>query len=202
MNTSPWRVWWKGQESDSVNEEAARHRRIVRRAFWLFAFSALFTFPLFLQMIWMLLGFRSQMPGVIQGILATIVQLGMGWGFYKRAYRSIKREGGVPAGSIDCTRDNDSLPLQSVGLHFWVKRESLFRKQRDDHHFSALWALVWVLRNQAGLESYGPADKSSKHTIGKGPHSADCDAGNTPFRALRCSTQCRDLFSLGSLQFR
>jgi P-type Cu+ transporter len=66
------------------------HHHKIEEEFWAFAFAALFTMPLFLQMIWMLLGVDWEIPGVVQGILATIVQLWLGWRFYEGAYRSVK----------------------------------------------------------------------------------------------------------------
>lgn len=58
--------------------------------FWRFAFSAIFTFPLFLQMFWEDLGLSWEIPGVMQGLLATIVQFGMGWPFYEGAYHALR----------------------------------------------------------------------------------------------------------------
>ncbi|MEC7839243.1 MAG: heavy metal translocating P-type ATPase [Chlamydiota bacterium] len=58
--------------------------------FWSFAFAALFTAPLLLQMIWKMVGITWEIPGVIQGVLATVVQLWLGWRFYEGAYHSLK----------------------------------------------------------------------------------------------------------------
>lgn len=58
--------------------------------FWIFAFAALFSFPLMLQMAWQYAGWTWEIPGVIQGLLATIVQLGLGWRFYQGAYHALR----------------------------------------------------------------------------------------------------------------
>lgn len=72
---------------DLVQED---HKVHLEGEFWAFAFAALFTLPLFLQMLFMLFGSTWEIPGVIQGILATLVQLWLGWRFYEGAYRSLK----------------------------------------------------------------------------------------------------------------
>lgn len=58
--------------------------------FWHFAFAALFSFPLALQMLWQYAGIPIEIPGVIQGALATVVQFWLGWGFYEGAYHSLR----------------------------------------------------------------------------------------------------------------
>lgn len=62
----------------------------TEEGFWAFAFSALFSVPFFLQMLWNFVGISWEIPGVIQGILATIVQIGFGWRFYEGAYHSLR----------------------------------------------------------------------------------------------------------------
>lgn len=62
----------------------------IEEGFWAFAFSALFSTPFLLQMLWNYAGVSWEIPGVIQGILATIVQIAFGWRFYEGAYHSLR----------------------------------------------------------------------------------------------------------------
>lgn len=55
-----------------------------------FLISALFTLPLGLQMIPMMLGSHLELPGWLQLLLATPVQFWIGWRFYTGAYKSLR----------------------------------------------------------------------------------------------------------------
>jgi len=71
-------------------EDDMRDPAQYESGFWRFAFAALFTFPLFMQMFWEDLGLSWELPGVIQGLLATIVQFGLGWPFYEGTYHALR----------------------------------------------------------------------------------------------------------------
>lgn len=58
--------------------------------FWKFAFSALFTFPLFVQMLLEIFGYKIEIPGIIEAVLATIVQFVFGWQFYEGGFKAIR----------------------------------------------------------------------------------------------------------------
>ncbi|MEM1282786.1 MAG: heavy metal translocating P-type ATPase [Chlamydiota bacterium] len=100
------------------------HHHKIEGEFWAFAFAALFTLPLFLQMFWMLLGFKSEIPGVIQGILATIVQLWLGWRFYEGAYRSLKARS--PNMDLLIAMGTTAAYLFSLVVYFFELQEHLY----------------------------------------------------------------------------
>lgn len=100
------------------------HHHKLEGEFWTFAFAALFTFPLFLQMIWMLLGVDWEIPGVIQGILATIVQLWLGWRFYEGAYRSLKA--GSPNMDLLIALGTTAAYLFSLVVYFFELHQHLY----------------------------------------------------------------------------
>lgn len=107
-----------------AEKDLHEHHHFVEGEFWAFAFSALFTFPLFLQMIWMLFGVDWEIPGVIQGILATIVQLWLGWRFYEGAYRSIKA--GVPNMDLLIALGTTAAYLFSIFVYFFELNQHLY----------------------------------------------------------------------------
>ena len=75
-------------------DEAAKARR--REKNWQlarFIVAAIFSFPLFLLMIFSHTGFHLQINPWLQLALATPVQLFAGWPFYRGAYRSLKTGG-------------------------------------------------------------------------------------------------------------
>ncbi|WP_067934386.1 heavy metal translocating P-type ATPase [Alicyclobacillus kakegawensis] len=72
------------------DEEKRRKDEAYRRDLVTFGFSSLFTLPLWVQMIEMLLGGRPFLPAWVSLTLATPVQFYVGWRFYKGAYRALR----------------------------------------------------------------------------------------------------------------
>ncbi len=73
-----------------LQQDTYPEKKYPEAEFWNFAFSALFTLPFLMQMLWEFFGIHWHIPGVIQGILATVVQFGFGWKFYEGAFRSVR----------------------------------------------------------------------------------------------------------------
>ncbi|MBX5436683.1 MAG: copper-translocating P-type ATPase [Alicyclobacillaceae bacterium] len=84
-----------GYEATLANEaadadERRRKRETYRRDQAIFALSALLTLPLLVQMFVMLLGGRPFLPDGLAWLLATPVQFGAGWRFYKGAWHALR----------------------------------------------------------------------------------------------------------------
>ena len=75
------------RDHDAEQAESARAWRIQRNHFIV---AALFTLPLMIEMIGMLIGRTHLLPGVLQWLLATPVQFWCGRHFYLRAWRALR----------------------------------------------------------------------------------------------------------------
>lgn len=81
----------RGYRAILVNQGEEQEEHLQSESgFWRFAFAVAFSFPLLLQMFWEDFGIAWEIPGVIQGILATIVQFGLGWPFYEGTYHALR----------------------------------------------------------------------------------------------------------------
>ncbi len=75
-----------GYEASLASPELQHHHDSEpKKAFGRFIVAAVFSFPLLLQM------FFFPIPGIYQAVLATIVQFGSGWRFYKSSFYSLKQ---------------------------------------------------------------------------------------------------------------
>ncbi|WAH42402.1 heavy metal translocating P-type ATPase [Alicyclobacillus fastidiosus] len=77
--------------SATATEEERKHKeQAYRREVMKFWIGVILTLPLFVQMLYMLLGNPPFMPNWVGWILATPVQFYVGWRFYKGAYHSLR----------------------------------------------------------------------------------------------------------------
>lgn len=74
----------------AAEEEQKRKEQAYKRELMKFWSGVVLTLPLFVQMLYMLLGNPPFMPDWLSWILATPVQFYVGWRFYKGAYHSLR----------------------------------------------------------------------------------------------------------------
>lgn len=79
---------------DSPDALRQARQKEMRLSFQYFFVSALLTLPFFFQMFGMLLGYPFDIPAYWQALLATLVQFGCGWHFYRASYYALKAKRG------------------------------------------------------------------------------------------------------------
>lgn len=79
---------------DSPDALRKARQREMRISFQYFIVSAILTLPFFIQMIGMLAGYSTVIPPFWQALLATLVQFGCGWHFYRASYYALKAKRG------------------------------------------------------------------------------------------------------------
>jgi Cu+-exporting ATPase len=150
------------QRTQEKARKAAEYRREVR----VFAFSALLTLPLLLQMIVMLGGGQQtpMLPGWAQWLLATPVQFWAGWRFYDGAWKSL-RGGGA---------NMDVLVALGTSAAYFFSLFTLFLVPGGHLYFEASAAVVTLVRLGKLLEVRAKSRTSTaiEQLIGLQPRSA------------------------------
>ncbi|WP_394671464.1 heavy metal translocating P-type ATPase [uncultured Acinetobacter sp.] len=78
------------QKKTGIDTESANRSAQFKQQKWLFLTAALFTLPLFIEMLAMMLGYHEIIPRGIQWLLATPVQFWCGRFFYKHALNAVR----------------------------------------------------------------------------------------------------------------
>ncbi len=73
-----------GYHAETSSSQQDGHEHMHHADFWRFAISAVFAFPLLIQMV------GVGIPGWVQALLATIVQFFGGWSMYQGTYHSLR----------------------------------------------------------------------------------------------------------------
>ncbi|MEF7615151.1 heavy metal translocating P-type ATPase [Aquincola sp. MAHUQ-54] len=81
-------------EGDAPAEAADRPSAGGLPSWWPIALSGLLTLPLILPMLLAPLGVDAMLPGAWQWLLATPVQFGLGWRFYRAGYKAVRAGSG------------------------------------------------------------------------------------------------------------
>jgi Cu+-exporting ATPase len=147
-------------------QEKARKTAEYRREVLVFAFSALLTLPLLLQMIVMLGSGQHTpfLPGWVQWLLATPVQFWAGWRFYDGAWKSL-RGGGA---------NMDVLVALGTSAAYFFSLATLFLVADGHLYFEASAAVVTLVRLGKLLEARAKSRTSTaiEQLIGLQPRTA------------------------------
>lgn len=77
-----------------LDQQRLLRRQVVRSSFNRFFIAAILSFPFFIQVIAMWMGYSFEIEAIWQWILATLVLFGCGWPLYSSSYESLKAKKG------------------------------------------------------------------------------------------------------------
>lgn len=126
--------------SDKIAEQTRQHRRDTDRD-WLI-FGALCTIPLLLPMITRLWGGQYQLPVFWQWLLASMVQFGLGWRFYRGAWAAVR----VGSSNMDVLVALGTTAAYGLSLYQWLFQQWQFQAHHAHLYFESsatVITLVW-----------------------------------------------------------